>query len=94
MKTGIRVWAFGLAVLLAAAAAQAQPWERGERRQRGAEERREPPMQFMPPREFRRDDNPPPGPGRMSPEERRQLRRDIQDAGQDIYRREPPHRRF
>lgn len=28
--------------------------------------------------------------GRMSPDERRQLRRDIQDAGRDIYRRAPP----
>jgi hypothetical protein len=26
------------------------------------------------------------GPGRMSTDERRQLRRDIQDAGKDIYR--------
>lgn len=26
--------------------------------------------------------------GRMSPDERRQLRRDIQDAGRDIYRRD------
>ena len=26
--------------------------------------------------------------GRMSPEDRRQLRRDIQDAGKDLYRRE------
>ena len=32
--------------------------------------------------------------GRMSPDERRQLRRDIQDAGRDIYRRDrPPPRR-
>ncbi|MDP2794956.1 MAG: hypothetical protein Q8O25_12910 [Sulfurisoma sp.] len=29
------------------------------------------------------------GPCRMSPDERRQLRRDIHDAGQDIYRRGP-----
>jgi hypothetical protein len=27
---------------------------------------------------------------RMSPEERRQLRRDIRSAGDDIYRRPPP----
>jgi len=34
---------------------------------------------------------PAPGPadhGRMSPDERRQLRRDIQDAGRDIYQRD------
>jgi hypothetical protein len=30
--------------------------------------------------------------GRMNPEERRQLRRDIQDAGKDIYRPAPPRR--
>ena len=32
--------------------------------------------------------------GRMNPDERRQLRRDIQDAGKDIYRRDrqPPGR--
>ena len=28
--------------------------------------------------------------GRMSPDERRQLRRDIQDAGKDIYQRDRP----
>jgi len=28
--------------------------------------------------------------GRMSPDERRQLRRDIQDAGRDIYHRDRP----
>ena len=30
--------------------------------------------------------------GRMNPEERRQLRRDIQDAGKDIYRPAPQKR--
>lgn len=30
-------------------------------------------------------------PCRMSPEERRKLRRDIHDAGRDIYRRGPRH---
>jgi len=30
-------------------------------------------------------------PGRMSPAERRQLRRDIDDAGRELYRRRPPH---
>lgn len=37
--------------------------------------------------DFRREDAPPTG--RMSPEERRQLRRDIRHAGEDIYRRPP-----
>ena len=31
-----------------------------------------------------------PANGRMSPEERRQLRRDINEAGRDIYQRHPP----
>jgi hypothetical protein len=35
-----------------------------------------------------------PGGGRLSPEERRQLRRDVQEAGRDIYSdRMPPGRR-
>ncbi|HEX8961684.1 MAG TPA: hypothetical protein VF801_01665 [Rhodocyclaceae bacterium] len=29
-------------------------------------------------------------PGRMTPEERRQLRRDIHDAGRELYRGNPP----
>ncbi len=48
--------------------------------------RREMPQREMPRREMR------PAPdtnrGRMSPDERRQLRRDIQDAGRDIYQRD------
>lgn len=32
----------------------------------------------------------PRGLGRLSPEERRQLRRDIRSAGEDVYRRPPP----
>jgi hypothetical protein len=32
----------------------------------------------------------PRGLGRLSPEERRQLRRDIRNAGEDVYRRPPP----
>jgi hypothetical protein len=49
--------------------------------------RPEPPRgteQPMPPRDPRGAD--PNERGRMSPEERRQLRQDIQDAGRDIYR--------
>jgi hypothetical protein len=43
-----------------------------------------------PPPPPQRDMRPPgePDRGRMSPDERRQLRRDIQDAGRDIYRRD------
>jgi hypothetical protein len=48
----------------------------------------------MPLRDFLRGDVRPPGQGGLSREERRQLRRDIHEAGQDIYRRGPRHRRF
>ncbi len=50
--------------------------------QRGAE-------QPMPQRDMRGMGEGERGRGRMSPEERRQLRQDIQDAGKDIYR--APH---
>lgn len=52
-------------------------------------------MQPQPPRDFQRGYSPSGerrenmGPQRLSPDERRQLRRDIQDAGRDIY---PPRR--
>jgi hypothetical protein len=90
MKTVIRICAAAVALL--ALPALAQPGWRGERRHRFADpdtvaERRlaqEPP----PPPEFRRFDGP--RRYRLSPEERRQLRRDIQDAGVGLYRRPPP----
>ena len=47
--------------------------------------------QRPPPRELQQRDDPRPPPGRMSPEERRQLRRDINEAGRDLYRH-PPRR--
>lgn len=37
-----------------------------------------------------RDEQAPQGPPRLSPEERRELRRDVHDAGRELYR---PHRR-
>lgn len=41
-----------------------------------------------------RDADPAPGGNRLSPEERRQLRRDVHEAGRDIYSdRMPPERR-
>lgn len=46
------------------------------------------PDSTVPARDFRAE--PMPGYGRMSPEERRQLRRDIQNAGEGLYRRPPP----
>ena len=53
------------------------------------------PLQPQPPRDFQRGYSPSGerrenmGPQRLSPDERRQLRRDIQDAGRDLY---PPRR--
>lgn len=51
-------------------------------------------MQFQPRPERERDAQREmqPSPARMSPEERRQLRRDIHDAGRELYRRDssPP----
>jgi hypothetical protein len=44
------------------------------------------------PRQLRRDARDDPRGGRLSPEERRQLRRDINDAGRDLYRRQRPIR--
>jgi hypothetical protein len=48
----------------------------------------------MPQRDFRGDrDAQDPRRGQLSPEERRQLRRDIGDHGRDVYRdRRPPQR--
>lgn len=92
MNAGIAIW---LAALLAATSAQAQLREREPRPDRYGEPRPMPvePMPMpMHPRDFRRDDLP--AAGRLSREERRQLRQDIQDAGQDIYRRGPRHRPF
>ncbi|MGE5792238.1 MAG: hypothetical protein ACM36B_06085 [Bacteroidota bacterium] len=53
-----------------------------------------PQREQMPPRDFRGDrDGQDPRRGHLSPEERRQLRRDIGDHGRDVYRdRRPPQR--
>jgi hypothetical protein len=89
----------GIATLLAAAwpgHAQQQPPGGGRRGM-------EPPMRPMPPpqrdqmpmRDFRgdRDAQDPRRGGQLSPEERRQLRRDIGDHGRDVYPdRHPPQR--
>ena len=39
----------------------------------------------------RRDSDEGRNPRRLSPEERRQLRRDVQDAGRDVYSKPPHH---
>ena len=90
----------GLIAAGSAGPALAAPFERGmgfrpmvqEQRPRPAPQRGA--DRVMPQRDMRgadRNDR-----GRMSPEERRQLRQDVQDAGKDIYRRDrqpPPDRR-
>jgi hypothetical protein len=88
----------GIAALLAAAVpGHAQPPGPGGGR-RGMEPpmRPMPPTQRdqMPPRDFRGGrEAPDPRRGQMSPEERRQLRRDISDHGRDVYPdRRPPQR--
>lgn len=91
MRTWAQIGILAFAALLAAGPAVAQQDERGMRHQRSIDEPRQPPHRFLAPREFRRDEQP--ERGRLSPEERRQLRRDIQDAGQDIYHRGGPNRR-
>ncbi len=55
-------------------------WDRG-----GMQQQAEPPRDYQP-----RQDSVPQG--RLSPEERRQLRRDIHDAGRELYRPEHPRR--
>jgi hypothetical protein len=94
MKTPLIVWLLGVVALLAATSVRAGPGGGGGHGHRFAEPGGMPmfsrqsmdrPMRGP---EFRRDDMP--MPGRMSLEERRQLRRDIRSAGDDIYRRPPP----
>ena len=66
----------------------------------GGGRRMDPPTRPMPPpqpeptRDFRGDrDAQDPRRGQLSPDERRQLRRDIGDHGRDVYRdRQPPQR--
>lgn len=84
---------FLLTAIAAALPAQAQMRDREPRSQRFPDER---PLQVLPappqPREFRRDEYP--LPGQLTPEERRQLRRDIRNAGQDLYPRRSGYRYF
>jgi hypothetical protein len=85
-----------IATLLTAAwPAHAQQPPAGGRRGMDQPMRPMPPPQRdqMPPRDFRGDrDAQDPRRGQLSPEERRQLRRDIGDHGRDVYRdrRQPP----
>jgi hypothetical protein len=83
MKAKAWLWLAGVVAIMAAVPAHAD--QRGQRLHRFLQERQQQ-------REFRREQRQEfqQGRGRLTPEERRQLRRDIQDAGQDVYRREPP----
>jgi len=80
----------GLAMALAAASpAFAQSGTQG----RGATER-PPPTQPLPPSrpaDLRQGDKQMPRPAPMTPDERRDLRRDIRDHGREVYR-DPPGR--
>lgn len=87
---------FALCMLCAAGPAAAEPGQRGERMARPegataaapARERLRPPAReaAWPQRQRRVEGQEEHGSGRMSPEERRQLRRDISSHGRDIYR--------
>jgi len=94
----LRMLCLALIAAAGASAAAADPFERGmvfrpfvqDQRPRPepqrAAERSAPQRETRAPGETDR--------GRMNPDERRQLRRDIQDAGKDLYHRErPAHRR-
>jgi len=94
MKTRLNVWTVCVAAILAAAPVWAGPGGRhGHRFADGGMMPMSPQAPLEQPmrtQEFRQDDGLPLPPGRMSPEERRQLRRDIRNAGEGIYRRLPP----
>jgi hypothetical protein len=101
MRTWSKIVVMALAAALAVGSAIARPGDGGRHGERFADPGSMPPMMpgqgFERPMrpEFRRDE--PPAFGRMSPEERRQLRRDIRDAGEGLYRRpmrEMPPRGF
>lgn len=82
----------GLLLAMAASLAQAVQW-RGYEVQRFASPQRQPPHDFRreAPQRFQRSDrrgeDDAARPQRLSPEERRQLRRDVHDAGRELYRR-------
>lgn len=97
MKPGIGIFfLLGIAAAVANSAAAAEPGDgrwAGRRFDQRPDDPGAMPMRPAPgqgEQAFRRDEFPPPG--RMSPEDRRQLRHDIRRAGDDIYRRQPRHR--
>jgi len=84
----------GLVTAASANPAAADPLERGTGfRPNGKDERPRPEPKRAADRPAPQRETPAAGEagrGRMSPDERRQLRRDIQDAGTDIYHRDQP----
>lgn len=85
MKAMARLWLAGAIAILAALPAHA---ERGQRLHQFLQERQRDPQAQ---REFRREQRQAAQErGRLSPEERRQLREDIQNANQNVYRRGLP----
>ena len=79
-----------LLVLVASLPAQAQPGD-GQRRFERFQQQREMRREEFQRRQFERDGQEG-RPGRLTPEERQQLRRDIREHGRDVYRDRP--RRF
>ena len=84
----------GLVAAAGANAAAADPFERGMAFRPFAQDQRpRPEPQRAAERPAPQRETRTPGEtdrGRMNPDERRQLRRDIQDAGKDLYRRDRP----
>lgn len=79
-----------LLALVASLPAQAQPGD-GQRRFERFQQQREMRREEFQRRQFERDGQEG-RPGRLTPEERQQLRRDIREHGRDVYRDRP--RRF
>jgi hypothetical protein len=97
MKRLVIMAAMAAALVGAAGTGYAQPGPGPGGGRRGME----PPTRPMPPpqrdhqmpqRDFRGDPGHDPRRGQLSPEERRQLRRDIGDHGRDVYRDRRPKR--
>ncbi len=78
-----------IAAMAALAPAQAQMRYRGmpdphaDMERNSGQRQAEPPREFQPRQDFA-------APGRLSPEERRQLRRDIHEAGRELYQGNRP----
>lgn len=90
MSRKLRTALAAMAVLAAVVPAHAQMRQRAMSEPRADTGRAYPQQQAEPPREMQQRQESMP-PGRLSPEERRQLRRDVHEAGRELYRANPPH---